>query len=125
MYKHFNPNPLNNYVGDCTVRAIAKGTGKNWQTTYMGLALKGYEMADMPSSNQVWDAYLRQKGFVRYSVPNECPECYTLKDFCRQYPKGMYVVALPSHVVAVNDGDYYDAWDSGNETPIYYYKKES
>ena len=124
MYRHYNPNPQNNYVGDCTVRAIAKGTNQDWDTTYMSLALKGLEMADMPSANQVWDAYLRQKGFVRYSVPNECPECYTLADFCREYPRGMYIVALPSHVVAVNDGDYFDAWDSGMETPIYYYKKE-
>ena len=124
MYKHFNPNPKKNYVGDCTVRAISKGTDQDWDSAYLGLAVKGYEMADMPSSNNVWDAYLRDKGFKRYSVPNECPECYTLRDFCREYPNGMYIVALPSHVVAVNDGDYFDAWDSGNETPIYYYKKE-
>ena len=122
MYKHFNPNPLNNYAGDCTVRAIAKGTGQDWESAYMGLAVKGFEMADMPSSNQVWDAYLRQKGFKRYSVPNECPECYTLRDFCREYPRGMYIVALPSHVVAINDGDYFDAWDSGDEVPSYFWR---
>lgn len=124
MYKHFNPNPLNNYVGDCTVRAISKVTNQDWDATYMGLALKGYEMADMPSSNRVWDAYLRDKGFKRYSVPNECPECYTLKDFCREYPKGMYIVALPSHVVAVYDGDFFDSWNSENEVALFYYKKE-
>ena len=82
-------------------------------------------MLDMPSANAVWGSYLRKKGFVREIIPNTCPDCYTVEDFCRDNPKGTYILALSGHVVAVIDGKYYDTWDSGDEIPIYYwYRKD-
>lgn len=29
-YQHYNPNPAGARVGDCTVRALCKATGKSW-----------------------------------------------------------------------------------------------
>ena len=29
-----------------------------------------------------------------------------------------------SHVVCVEDGKYFDSWDSGNEIPLFYWEKE-
>ena len=81
-------------------------------------------MCDMPSANRVWGAYLRDKGFRRDLLPDECPDCYTVRDFCEDHPKGKYILAIEGHVVAVLDGKYYDSWDSGNETPIYYWKRK-
>lgn len=69
-------------------------------------------------------AYLRKIGYKRKLIPNACPDCYTVKDFCVDNPHGKYLLATGSHVIAVIDGDYYDTWDSGNEIPIYYYVKE-
>lgn len=120
----WNPNPHGKRVGDCTVRAVAKGTGESWEDAYSGMALEGFLLSDMPSANNVWGAYLRRKGFKRHIIPDTCPDCYTVKDFCKDHPKGMYIVALHGHVIAVNDGDYFDSWDSGNETPLYYFQKE-
>ena len=60
-FSYFNPNPEGKQVGDCTVRAIAKATGKGWDETYVGLCLQGLKMGDMPSANSVWGAYLRQQ----------------------------------------------------------------
>ena len=80
-------------------------------------------MNDMPSSNAVWGAYLRTLGFKREAIPNTCPECYTVNDFCEDNPEGVFIVATGNHVVAVVDGDYYDTWDSGDELPIYYWRK--
>lgn len=34
-FSYFNPNPEGKQVGDCTVRAIAKATGKSWDETYV------------------------------------------------------------------------------------------
>lgn len=82
-------------------------------------------MADMPSGNSVWGAYLKQKGFRRYIIPDTCPDCYTVADFASDHPEGTYILALSDHVVAVKGGDYWDTWDSGNEVPIYYWKKEN
>lgn len=78
-------------------------------------------MGDMPSANHVWGAYLRAKGFTRRIVPDTCPDCYTVREFAEEHPHGTYILALSGHVVAVKDGNYYDTWNSGDETPIYYW----
>jgi hypothetical protein len=120
----FNANPAGRQVGDCTIRAISKATEKPWEDTYSEIAVQGLMMRDMPSANAVWGAYLRSQGFKRHIIPNTCPDCYTLNDFCEDHPEGMYIVALQNHVVAVNDGNYFDTWDSGEEMPLYYFSKE-
>jgi len=124
MFILFNPNPSRKLVGDCVIRAVSKVTGKDWKTTYLKIALQGYSMDDMPSSNSVWGAYLYSEGFRREIIPNTCPDCYMIKDFCNDNPTGTFLLATGTHVVAVVDGDYYDTWDSGNEMPIYYWRKE-
>lgn len=123
-YVHYNPNPQRLSVGDCTVRAISKATGSTWEDIYIGIGLEGFLIGDMPSANHVWGAYLKRKGFKRCIIPNTCPECYTVADFAREHPYGIYILALASHVVCVCDGDWYDSWDSGEELPIYYWHKE-
>lgn len=120
----WNPNPMGKYVGDCTIRSITKATGETWERAYCGIALFGFMMCDMPSNNGIWGAYLRKKGFVRHMLSNDCPDCYTVEDFCNDHPKGTFVVAVGGHVLTVVDGDYYDSWDSGKENPIYYFERE-
>lgn len=124
MYSAYNPNPIGARVGDCTVRAIAKATGQNWKRVYMGLCVDGFSLGDMPSANHVWGAYLRRNGFRRHALPDTCPDCYTVADFCRDHPHGVYVLAISGHVVCAVDGDWYDTWDSGGEIPVYYWAKE-
>ena len=123
-WKYYNPNPSANLVGDCVIRAISLATGKSWDTVYMEVATLGYELHDMPSSNAVWGAYLKREGFRRYIIPNECPDCYTVGDFCVDNPTGIYVLATGTHAVCVMDGFFYDTWDSSRELPIYYFTKE-
>lgn len=121
---YYNANPKKNRVGDCVVRAISKATGMDWEKTYVEIVLKGFEMYDMPSSNAVWETYLFQHGFTKHILPLSCPDCYSIKQFCIDYPKGNYIVGTGSHAVAIVNGKYYDTWDSGDEIPIYYFKKE-
>ena len=85
----------------------------------------GLAKHDMPSSNAVWGKYLRNKGFRRYILPDTCPECYTVRDFCYDFPRGLYLLATGEHVIAVENGDYYDSWDSGDEIPLFYWRKET
>ena len=124
MYVEYNPNPVGRKVGDCAVRAIAKALNKNWEDAYVLIADAGYKMGDMPSSDSVWGAVLRQHGFYRRSIPNSCPDCYTAEDFCKDHPQGIYVLGFGGHVATVKDGCLYDSWDSSNEIPIYvWYRK--
>ena len=80
--------------------------------------------ADMPNSNAVWASYLRSKGFKRYTIPDNCPECFTIEDFCREYPTGTYIVATGSHAVCIKDGTVLDNWNSLNEIPTYFFTQE-
>jgi len=123
-YVRFLNNPLGKSVGDCVVRAISAATGLSWDEVFWGLCECAYAQGDMPSSNAVWSEYLRKHRFKRYSLPNQCPDCYTVGDFAADYPHGTYVLGTGSHAVAVIDGNVLDAWDSRNEVPIYYFRKE-
>ena len=123
MYIHKNNNPDRNYVGDCAIRAISEVLELPWGKVYWDLAIKGYLMGDMPSSNNVWGTYLNEHGFRREIIPDSCPFCYTVKDFTIDHPRGSYILATGTHVVAAVNGNYVDTWDSGNEIPIYYWRE--
>lgn len=121
----YNPNPVGRSVGDCAVRAIARALSLDWEQAYLLLAKNGFAMGDMPSSDSVWGAVLRQNGFYRKSIPETCPECYTARDFAKDNPKGTFVLGFGGHVATVVDGILYDNWDSSNEVPQYFwYRKE-
>lgn len=121
---YFNPNPTGQRVGDCVIRAISAVTGQDWNTTFTGVALQGYVLGDLPSSNHVWGAYLRSKGFKRAVIPNFCPDCYSVDDFANDHPRGKFVLGTGTHAVAVVDGKVLDSWDSRGESPTYFFFKE-
>lgn len=124
-WKMFSNNPTGRNVGDCAIRAVSLALDIDWETAYALIAMNGYLMGDVPSSNSVWGAVLRQNGFSRYAVPNTCPDCYTIAGFADDHPDGVYVVGTGNHVVTVKDGVIYDSWDSSREIPqFYWYKKE-
>lgn len=120
----YNPNPVGRRVGDCSVRAISKALGVDWEKAYTLIAANGFRMGDMPSSDSVWGAVLRQNGFYRKAIPNQCPDCYTARDFCIEHPRGIYVLGFGGHVATVVDGDIYDSWDSSDEIPQYYWQRK-
>ena len=124
MYKFYNPNPSGKFVGDCVIRAICKIEESDWDSVYLDICMIGFKKKDMPSDNDIWELYLYNKGYRRGVLPDTCPDCYTVDKFCQEHPKGKYLLATGRHVVAVVDGDYYDAWDSGKEVPVYYWHKE-
>jgi len=120
----YNPNPTNRHVGDCAVRATSKALDLSWEDAYLKLCVNGYVLGDIPNSNEVMSETLKQAGFERHFIENTCPDCYTVKDFCEDYPEGNYVVFSSGHVLCVKDGNYYDAWDSGDKPVYFYFSKE-
>lgn len=124
MYVQYNANPDNNFSAiDCTVRAISAFLDLSWDETYIALAVEGFEKKDMPNANSVWGSFLDRIGCHRTAIPNTCPNCYTIRDFCKSHSKGKYLLATGRHVVPVIDGKYFDTWDSGDEVPIYCWTK--
>lgn len=125
MWVKYNPNPTGRFVGDCSVRAVAKALNMSWEDAYDLISDAGYAMGDMPSSDSVWGAVLRQHGFYRRAIPNKCPDCYTVEDFCADNPGGVFVLGFGGHVATVVNGDLYDSWNSSKEIPIYtWYRKD-
>lgn len=125
-YIFYNPNPISANVADCAVRAVAKALGISWEEAYIKLTINGLNMGDIIASDNVWGSVLRQNGFYKEVIPNTCPDCYTVDDFCRDNPTGIYVIGFGGHVATVVDGDLYDSWDSSKMIPIYYwYRKEN
>lgn len=125
MYVEYNPNPVGRSVGDCAVRAVAKALDIDWESAYAMIALNGFLMGDMPSSNSVWGAVLRKKGFYMMAIPSDKPNDYTAEDFANEHPTGIYVLGFGNHVATVVDGKIFDSWDSSKEVPVYYwYRKD-
>lgn len=120
-YKYFMNNPCGAKVGDCAVRAISKVLNISWEDAYSKLAINGFKMCDMPSSNTVIASVLRQNGFYRENLPDFGNSGYTVREFAEDNPIGTYVLGLGNHVVAVIDGDYWDSWDSGSENILYFW----
>ena len=125
MWREYNPNPTGRKTGDCVIRALCYALGKDWLDVYAVLTVKGLLQGDWGNANNVWGAVLRDNGFVRFFLPDECPDCYTVSDFCADNPKGLFVLATGSHVLTVCDGCYYDSWDSGDQVPTYVWRRDN
>ena len=123
MWMCRNENPANARVGDCVVRAISTALGQDWVKTYAELCVQGLMFCDLPSSNAVWGSYLAHKGYKRLAIPNDC-NCYTVEDFCKDHPKGTYILGTGTHCICAKDGCFFDSWNSSQECPIYYFTKE-
>ena len=125
MWIEFNNNPVGRRVGDCAVRAVSKALDMGWEAAYIALVINGLQMGNMPSSNEVIGSVLRQHGFKRKNLPDECPACYTVEEFCEENPEGIYVLFTGSHAVTAIDGDWYDAWNSGKEAVQFVWHRAS
>ena len=115
---YYNPNPKGLRVDDCAIRALSKALNKSWDDAFIAVTLEAYSMCNMPSGNSVWGNVLRQNGYTLRTVDDMC----TVSEFCAAHDKGRYVLALNSHVVYAENGEYYDSWDSGDELIIYYWE---
>ena len=124
MYAEFNNNPQNKRVGDCVIRAIAKALGKDWNEIYIDLSVEGFKQADSFQSMSVWGSYLKEHGWQQMLLPDTCPACYTVSNFCFYFPQGYFILVTGSHVITVIDGVYFDTWDSGDEVPVYFFKRK-
>ena len=109
----YNPHPFHKRIGDCTVRAISRATGHDWDTSYLVLCTYGFEMKNMPSGNCVWGALLKNHGFTRCPMAGYPERRCTVEDFCREHPHGLYVLGCDGHVVTAGDGGDWGSWGSG------------
>lgn len=123
MWIYANPNPIRDEEPDCVIRALSLATGESWEQVHQELCDMSREMGTMPSVNWLWGLWLKERGFRAFLLPETCPECVTVREFCRRYPKGTYVIGTGNHAICIRDGCYLDAWDSGDAVPTYFFRK--
>jgi hypothetical protein len=105
------------------VRALSKATGISWKRCHEILADTSREMGLMMDDKAVWGRLLKERGFRKMVVPDSFPDDYSIRDFCKDHPVGTYILATNSHVVCVDDGNFFDTFDSGAEIPIFYWRR--
>lgn len=124
MFKYFNPNyKMRKGTIDCSVRAVSKALDVSWDEAYLMISTSGYNIGDVMSRNLVWWDVLKEHGFYRQNLPNTCPDCFTVEDFCRKNPIGTYVLGLENHTVTVKNGDWFDTWNCANEIVLYFFTR--
>lgn len=125
MYRPLNINPAGRRTDDCVIRALAKAFNVDWVTMYDYIAAEGRRKFDIMQANHVWIGWLERHGFKMFPIPNTCPDCYTVRDFCREHRAGTYILGTGTHVIAAEDGDWYDTFDSGDLIPVYYFRRRN
>lgn len=122
----YNPNPdTTKYTrgkkkgkkvshSDCVIRAFCKLYKEDWLTIYKMLCERGAELFDMPNNEKVWKSFLTQnKNFITKNSSG----MLTVSEVAGQTEgkRGTYICRVQNHIVAINNGKYYDSWDSGRE----------
>ena len=123
MWIKVNPNPIKKQVPDCVIRAFCIALNKPWLEVFDELTSLARSEFSITADDNIWGLYLYEHGFDQFLLPHECPRCITIRQFCNIFPKGLYIIGTGSHAVTVIDGNYYDSWDSGNEIPTFFWRR--
>lgn len=123
MFIELNLNPFKKRTDDCVIRSVALALNIDWRSAYTMLSAHGLKLGDLMEKNYVWSDLLSTLGFKRTSIPDTCPDCYRIRDFAHDHPKGVFIVGTGDHVVTVIDGNWYDSFDSGDMIPIIYFRR--
>lgn len=122
----YNPNPKEKKTSDGVIRALCKVTGKNWDSIYLELLKRGFELKVMPDDDKVWKEYLDSEGFVYHSIPiAKVDKRPRVEAFLKEHPTGTYILKVAGTILACVNGHYYTMYDY-NDSAIYgYYEKSS
>ncbi len=127
-YKPFQPNPCNNYIGDCVVRAVSGVMDISWSDA---IDLLSSANETTVNAREVYPKILEQNGFVHHKPIIRGGRHLDGKSFCNEmhkiYHNGERIFAHVgrSHVAAIipvlcGDGDttykIIDSWDSSKRT---------
>ena len=99
------------HVGDCAVRAIAIGTGKDYKEVYDELKeLNHGKSCRNGTPKEVDKKWLRDHGWVWHPTMQVGRGCTT--HLCEEeLPKGTLIVQVSRHLTCVKDGVIHDTYD--------------
>ena len=107
-FKFYQPNNKQEIAYDCVIRALSKVFNKSWLEIFDELVKIARTLQVVPNEDKCFNEYL--KAYPLKKIKKQKP---TIKEFSRTH-KGTYIVKSSGHLVAIENGDYFDCWDSGN-----------
>lgn len=110
MYRYYNANSKKRRVDDCVIRAISVAENKTWDETYKKLSRLAQQQGRMIDDVNFVEDYL-DKNYER--IPHRSKQVGELTD---EYPEGILLVTMDSHITVIIDGTIYDTWDCKNKT---------
>ena len=124
-WKYYQPNSkdIKDEYGDCVIRALTKAFDKTWGRIFADLVPYALEMQCMPNSKPCYEKYILDCGGQWQGVKVEKGKARpTPNSFAKEYNQGTYILRLAHHLVTVEDGFFYDTWDSGDKAVYGYWK---
>ena len=125
-YVYYNPNPdarrgKHWHRDDCVIRALAGALHKSWTTVYLELCEIGLKHFDIPLSDKVINAYMKEQGWELRKLP-----CWTsVAQFAIQHPNGTYVIRIHGHLTRMTNGVIYDTWNCNTSKMKTYYSPKT
>lgn len=84
-YHFYNANPKCKLTSDCSIRAIALATGKEWDIVFDELCDMARKYKQMPNDKKLLNRYLKSKGWIKQPQPKrEDGTKYTGEEWCRK-----------------------------------------
>ena len=124
-YEYENVNPKNRYIGDCVIRAIARGLEQSWEQTVRELTELGIKDGNVCNDKRNYEKYLSLKGWIKCDEPRKADNTkMTIEEFCKSHVVHKAVVHAGSHhVCAIINNKVHDTWNSSRETMHTYWVK--
>ena len=128
-YVYYQPNgkDVKDKYGDCQIRALTKALHCSWLEAFDRVSpLCREEQVFTPGGApvEVRKRIFAKLGFEYHGVSvKRGKKRPTVDGFAKDHPTGTYVCNVANHVVAVEDGKYYDTWDSGRCSMYGYFER--
>ncbi len=125
-YVYYQPNKkdIKDRQGDCAIRALTKFFNISWLEAFDELVVYARQTQEMVNSLTNIKRLLENKNIKYETIYTQRKK---VSDFAKENKNGTYVlyikVGFRTHLVAVEDGKYFDTWDSGNKLIYGYWEK--
>ena len=129
-YRYYQPNgkDLKDEQGDCSIRALTKFNDSTWVEEFDNLVKYARETQKMLDSLSNIELYMQDNNIPYTSVYKpKARHKITVDEFAKDHKSGKYIiycrVGYGTHLVAIDNGVYYDTWDCGDRIIYGYWTK--
>lgn len=129
-YVYYQPNAkdIKDEQGDCAIRAMTKFFGISWVEAFNRLVEYARESQTMINALPNIKRYMEDNNVPYVSVYKpKAKNKTTVEAFAKEHKDGTYILYARSgfgtHLVAVENGQYFDTWNCGDRIVYGYWSK--